>query len=185
MTTGMSPYNLPTGRTTGATPRSPYFNNHIADASEVVERLRPFDVVCLMRERTPLTREILQSCSETLRSTARAADLGIAVTAIGHDSTPIIEFTWSLILASTRASIGRPPRRKRLPGEAASAHICEAKALVSSFWATSEERSRASIRFVSSDVCASVWQQYIAAHLLRTIGFGFCELTFLDRRISA
>jgi phosphoglycerate dehydrogenase-like enzyme len=36
------------------------FNDHIADPSAVVERLRPFDVVCVMRERTPLTREILQ-----------------------------------------------------------------------------------------------------------------------------
>src|SRR6202035_5818159 len=31
-----------------------------------------------------------------------AADFGIAVTATGYDSTPTIEFTWSLILASMR-----------------------------------------------------------------------------------
>jgi hypothetical protein len=36
------------------------FNDHIADPSAVVERLRPFDAICVMRERTPLTREILQ-----------------------------------------------------------------------------------------------------------------------------
>ncbi len=36
------------------------FNDHVADTSAVVERLRPFDAVCVMRERTPLTREILQ-----------------------------------------------------------------------------------------------------------------------------
>jgi phosphoglycerate dehydrogenase-like enzyme len=36
------------------------FNDHVADPSAVVERLRPFDVVCVMRERTPFTREILQ-----------------------------------------------------------------------------------------------------------------------------
>src|SRR5258705_11933892 len=36
------------------------FNDHVADPSAVVERLRPFDAVCVMRERTPLTREILQ-----------------------------------------------------------------------------------------------------------------------------
>jgi phosphoglycerate dehydrogenase-like enzyme len=34
--------------------------------------------------------------------TQTAADLGIAVTATGYDSTPTIEFTWSLILASMR-----------------------------------------------------------------------------------
>jgi N-ethylmaleimide reductase len=36
------------------------FNDHVADTAAVVERLRPFDVVCVMRERTSLTREILQ-----------------------------------------------------------------------------------------------------------------------------
>jgi phosphoglycerate dehydrogenase-like enzyme len=36
------------------------FNDHVADVPAIVERLRPFDIVCVMRERTPLTREILQ-----------------------------------------------------------------------------------------------------------------------------
>jgi len=36
------------------------FNDRMADPAAVVERLRPFDVVCVMRERTPLSREILQ-----------------------------------------------------------------------------------------------------------------------------
>src|SRR6202163_933949 len=89
------------------------FNDHLADASAVVERLRPFDAVCVMRERTPLTREILQQLPnlKLIASTGprnasietqTAADLGIAVTATGYDSTPTIEFTWSLILASMR-----------------------------------------------------------------------------------
>jgi len=89
------------------------FNDHVADPSAVVERLRPFDVVCVMRERTPLTREILQQLPnlKLIASTGprnasidtqTAADLGIAVTATGYDSTPTIEFTWSLILASSR-----------------------------------------------------------------------------------
>jgi hypothetical protein len=30
------------------------FQNHLADPDAVVERLLPFDVVCAMRERTPL-----------------------------------------------------------------------------------------------------------------------------------
>jgi hypothetical protein len=36
------------------------FNDHLFDVNEIVERLAPFDVVCLMRERTPLTRGILE-----------------------------------------------------------------------------------------------------------------------------
>src|SRR5215467_13656174 len=35
------------------------FNDHLSDANEVVKRLAAFDVVCVMRERTPLSREIL------------------------------------------------------------------------------------------------------------------------------
>src|ERR1700756_545467 len=89
------------------------FNDHIADPSAVVERLRPFDAICVMRERTPLTREILQQLSKLklVASTGprnasinsqTATDFGIAVTPTGYDSTPTIEFSWSLILASMR-----------------------------------------------------------------------------------
>src|SRR4051812_11371428 len=35
------------------------FTDHLADTSLLVQRLSPFDVVCVMRERTPMTRELL------------------------------------------------------------------------------------------------------------------------------
>jgi lactate dehydrogenase-like 2-hydroxyacid dehydrogenase len=35
------------------------FNDHIADEARVISRLLPFTIVCVMRERTPLTRQIL------------------------------------------------------------------------------------------------------------------------------
>ena len=89
------------------------FNDHIAVPSAVVERLRPFDAMCVMRERTPLPREILQQlpnlkliASTRPRNasidTKAAAGLGIAVTATGYDATPTIEFAWSMIRASMR-----------------------------------------------------------------------------------
>jgi phosphoglycerate dehydrogenase-like enzyme len=89
------------------------FNDHIADPSAVVERLRAFDVVCVMRERTPLTAEILRQLPalKLIASTGpinasidakAAADLGIEVTATGYNSTPTIELAWSLILATMR-----------------------------------------------------------------------------------
>src|SRR6201988_4042464 len=89
------------------------FNDPVGEPSAVIERLRPFDVVCVMRERTPLPREILQQLPnlKLIASTGprnasidsqAATDLGIAVTATGYDSTPTIEFTWSLILANMR-----------------------------------------------------------------------------------
>src|ERR1700722_8056573 len=36
------------------------FNDHLADPEAVVERLRPFDIVCVMRERTPMTRTTIE-----------------------------------------------------------------------------------------------------------------------------
>ena len=89
------------------------FNDHLADPAAVVERLRPFDVVCVMRERTPLSRDILQQlprlkliASTGPRNAAidmrAAAERGIVVTATGYESTPTIELSWALILASAR-----------------------------------------------------------------------------------
>ena len=89
------------------------FNDHLADPAAVVERLHPFDVVCVMRERTPLSRDILQQlprlkliASTGPRNAAidmrAAAERGIVVTTTGYESTPTIELSWALILASAR-----------------------------------------------------------------------------------
>ena len=92
------------------------FNDHLADPVAIVERLEPFDVICVMRERTPLPREILQHLPKLklIASTgarnasidmAAAKELGIAVSTTGYRSTSTIELTWALILASVRPVI--------------------------------------------------------------------------------
>jgi phosphoglycerate dehydrogenase-like enzyme len=92
------------------------FNNHVADTSALVERLLPFDIVCVMRERTPLPREVLQHLPrlKLIASTGSrnasfdmgaAKELGITVTATGYKSSPTIELTWALILASLRGIV--------------------------------------------------------------------------------
>jgi len=89
------------------------FNDHVAKANEVVARLRPFDIVCVMRERTPLPREILANLPNLrlIVSTGpgnasidedAACELGIQVRHTGYWSTPTIEFTWALILSMAR-----------------------------------------------------------------------------------
>jgi len=89
------------------------FQNHLADPDAVIERLLPFDVVCVMRERTPLPRFIIERLPnlKLIASTgavnasidvAAAGDHGIAVVHTGYRSDPTIEFTWALILASAR-----------------------------------------------------------------------------------
>jgi phosphoglycerate dehydrogenase-like enzyme len=89
------------------------FNDHLADPEKLVERLLPFDVVFVMRERTPLPRAIIERlprlkliASTAHRNasidTAAAAERHIAVMHTGYDSSPTIELTWALILASAR-----------------------------------------------------------------------------------
>jgi phosphoglycerate dehydrogenase-like enzyme len=93
------------------------FNDHVADPDTLIERLLPFDVICVMRERTPLSREVIERLPQLklIASTggrnasidAVAAEArGIRVTATGYRSTPTIEMTWALILASARHIVG-------------------------------------------------------------------------------
>lgn len=89
------------------------FNEHISDPQLLIEKLARFDVLCVMRERTPLPRAIIESLPrlKLIASTgprnrsidmAAAKERGVTVvfTRIAYDST--VELTWALILASTR-----------------------------------------------------------------------------------
>jgi phosphoglycerate dehydrogenase-like enzyme len=89
------------------------FNDHIDQTDALIERLRPFDAVCVMRERTPLRRGIIERLPRLkfIASTgprnisidmAAAKEHGILVANTGYRSTPTIELTWALILASAR-----------------------------------------------------------------------------------
>jgi phosphoglycerate dehydrogenase-like enzyme len=89
------------------------FHDHVSGADAVVQRLRPYAVVCVMRERTPLRREIIEQLPnlKLIASTGgrnasidlqAAAERGIKVVHTGYSSTPTVELTWALILASCR-----------------------------------------------------------------------------------
>jgi phosphoglycerate dehydrogenase-like enzyme len=89
------------------------FNDHIRDVEKLIDRLAPFDVVCVMRERTPLTRNIIERLPnlKLIASTGpanasidldAAAERDIKVVHTEYSSTPTIEFTWALLLAMTR-----------------------------------------------------------------------------------
>jgi phosphoglycerate dehydrogenase-like enzyme len=93
------------------------FNDHIDQADALVERLQPFDVICVMRERTPLRRDIIERLPRLrfIASTGTrnpsidieaATERGILLAHTGYRSTPTIEFTWALILASVRHLVG-------------------------------------------------------------------------------
>src|SRR5260370_22656837 len=89
------------------------FHDHLADPDAVIDRLLPFDVVCVMRERSPLPRNVIERLPnlKLIASTgpgnasidlAAAADHGIPVVHTGYKADTTIEFTWALILASAR-----------------------------------------------------------------------------------
>ena len=97
------------------------FRDHLRDPDAIVARLAPFEVVCVMRERTPLTRAILERlprlrliCSTGAGNASidleAAHERGITVTHTGYTSHGAIELAWALILAAVR----------RIPQEVAS-----------------------------------------------------------------
>ena len=89
------------------------FNDHLAEPDAVVARLQPFDVVCVMRERTPLTRAVIERLPKLrlIASTATgnasidleaAEEQGVQVVHTSYSPAPTVELTWALILASAR-----------------------------------------------------------------------------------
>ncbi len=89
------------------------FRDHLVDEVAIIERLQPFEIVCVMRERTPLTRSVLAGLPK-LRLVAStgagnasidvvaARERGVQVVHTGYYSAPTVELTWALILASVR-----------------------------------------------------------------------------------
>ena len=89
------------------------FSDTVADAGRLVERLLPFDVLCVMRERTPLPRVIIERLPhlKLIVSTGpknasidhdAAKECGIVVENTRGSLVAPMELTWSLILAAMR-----------------------------------------------------------------------------------
>jgi phosphoglycerate dehydrogenase-like enzyme len=89
------------------------FHDHLSDLTALIERLKPFTVLSVMRERTPLTRAIIEQLPnlKLIASTgsrnasidlAAATEHGITVCHTGYSSHGAIEMTWALILAMLR-----------------------------------------------------------------------------------
>lgn len=101
----------------GQRPAITVFNDHLVVPDAIVQRLLPFDVVCVMRERTPLPRATIERLPRLrlIASTGRAnvsidveaaRHRGIEVLNTGFVPTTATELTWALILASTRQLVG-------------------------------------------------------------------------------
>jgi phosphoglycerate dehydrogenase-like enzyme len=89
------------------------FHDAVADPDAVVARLRGFDVVVAMRERTRFDRAVLERLPDLrllvttgMRNksidVAAAGELGITVCGTGSQAAATVELTWALILATLR-----------------------------------------------------------------------------------
>lgn len=89
------------------------FRDHLVSTDAVAERLRDFEIVAIMRERTPFGRELLERLPklELLVTTGMgnasvdlnaATELGILVCGTGGSGYSTGELAWGLILAQLR-----------------------------------------------------------------------------------
>lgn len=89
------------------------FTDHLADEGRVAERLRDFEIVVAMRERTPFPRSLLVRLPQLrllvttgMRNAAidlvAAAERGVLVCGTGGGEGATAELTWALILALLR-----------------------------------------------------------------------------------
>ncbi|MBX2832907.1 MAG: D-2-hydroxyacid dehydrogenase family protein [Rhodospirillales bacterium] len=89
------------------------FNDTITDQDSLRERLEPFDVLCVMRERTPLNGDLIRSLPNlklivttgkrnATIDVATATELGITVCGTESPSTATPELTFALMLGLAR-----------------------------------------------------------------------------------
>ena len=107
VTLGMGPWDrLPTLEKT-------VFRDTIADQDALVARLLPFDAILAMRERTPLTRALIErlpnlklliTTGERNRGidASACAERGVTFSGTPSFGAPTVDLTWGLILSLTR-----------------------------------------------------------------------------------
>ncbi|WP_427919209.1 D-2-hydroxyacid dehydrogenase family protein [Streptomyces sp. cg40] len=86
---------------------------HISDVGELAHRLEPFEIIVAMRERTPITRDLVRRLpnlrllvttgpgNAALDLTA-LAEHGVTVSASCYSVDSTVEMTWALLLAAAR-----------------------------------------------------------------------------------
>jgi phosphoglycerate dehydrogenase-like enzyme len=89
------------------------FTDHVDDDDALIKRLAPFDVVVVMRERTPFPRArlgrlpqlrllVTTGMANAAIDLVAARELDVLVSGTGGGSSATAELTWGLILALTR-----------------------------------------------------------------------------------
>jgi len=120
------------------------FHDAFASADEAAAKLAPFDILCLMRERTPFPRALIDRLPKLkfmVLTGLRASSLDLAAcsarripvsnTGAGNTNAPTAELAWLLILAAARdfAKAERGMRAGRWHDGVAGGMILEGKRL--------------------------------------------------------
>jgi len=102
------------------------FDDHIFDEDAIAERLKDFEIICAMRERTPFPRSQLEKLpnlklliTSGMRNrgidTAAASEMGVMVCGTPSVGRPTADLAWGLILGLAR-QIPMEDRRVRAGG---------------------------------------------------------------------
>ena len=89
------------------------FDQHEANEEQLAAQLLPFHIICVMRERTPMTRTLMSGLSnlKLIVSTGRrnasvdvqaAGEFGITVKNTGYVTSGAPEHTWAMLMAIAR-----------------------------------------------------------------------------------
>ncbi|KQV36982.1 D-2-hydroxyacid dehydrogenase family protein [Rhizobium sp. Root1204] len=89
------------------------FRDNLVEPHALIERLKDFDIVCVMRERAPMTRQVLEAlpklkllASNSSKNASidmqAASELGITVSGTEYLSYGTTEMAWGLILSGIR-----------------------------------------------------------------------------------
>ncbi len=120
------------------------FHDAFASADEAAAKLAPFDVLCLMRERTPFPRALIERLPKLkfialtgLRAPSldaaacTARRIPVSNTGTGNSTAPTAEYAWLLVLAAARdfAKAERGMRAGRWHDGIAGGTILEGKRL--------------------------------------------------------
>jgi phosphoglycerate dehydrogenase-like enzyme len=104
----------------GADVKVQFFHDHLEDEDELVARLAAFEIIAIMRERTPFTRSLvgrLPNLKLLVTTGKRNASVdvkacqerGVTVCGTGISDGSTVELTWALLLATVRGI----PREER------------------------------------------------------------------------
>src|SRR5713101_4333752 len=91
------------------------FQNHLADPDAVIERFLPFDVVCAMRERTPLPRSVIEHLPNLkLIASTGPGNASIDVAAAGEHGIAVVH-TGLVLSSRTRGLVGAAELERMKP----------------------------------------------------------------------